>query len=146
MRRTTTLAAAAALVAASFVVAPVSPAAGVTDSRCANRTNDTIAKLIACVKLAGVREHQAELQAIANANNGIRASGTPGYGASVDYAVGVLEDAGYQVTVQPFEFFASIRLGPSTMQQVAPGAVTYHGARRLPGRWTSRTQAMSRPL
>jgi Zn-dependent M28 family amino/carboxypeptidase len=125
MRRTTTLAAAAALVASVFVVAPVSPAAGVTDSRCANRTNDTIAKLIACVKLAGVREHQAALQAIADANNGIRASGTPGYGASVDYAVGVLEDAGYQVTVQPFEFFASIRLGPSALQQLAPGSVTY---------------------
>ena len=45
---------------------------------CGSRTNNTIDKLLECVTLAGVREHQAALQAIADANGGTRAAGTPG--------------------------------------------------------------------
>ena len=41
--------------------------------------------------LEGVREHQAALQAIADANGGTRAAATPGYNASVDYVVKTLE-------------------------------------------------------
>ena len=111
MRRLTALLAATGLVVASLVfVAPTSPASAVSEDRCANRTNDTIKKLLACVKLDGVRAHQAALQAIADANGGIRASGTAGYDASVDYAVGVFEDAGYDVTVQPFHVLHLSRL------------------------------------
>jgi len=46
---------------------------------CDNRVNNTQAKLQECVTVEGVREHQAVFQAIADANNGIRTSGTPGY-------------------------------------------------------------------
>jgi aminopeptidase Y len=73
----------------------------------------------------GVRQHQAALQAIADANGGTRASGTPGYDASVDYVVERMTAAGYDVTVQPFQFNAFIQLGPSTLEQTAPGEVTY---------------------
>jgi Zn-dependent M28 family amino/carboxypeptidase len=44
------------------------------------------------------------LQAIADANEDTRASGTPGYDASADYVAGLLEDAGYNLTRQPFEY------------------------------------------
>jgi hypothetical protein len=65
------------------------------------------------------------LQAIADANGGIRTSGTPGYDESVDYVAGKLEAAGYNVTIQPFEFTAFYVLGPSTLEQTAPDAVIY---------------------
>lgn len=54
---------------------------------CDKRINDTPKKLMECVMLEGVREHQAAFQAIADANGGTRASGLPGYEASVDYVV-----------------------------------------------------------
>ena len=87
---------------------------------CANRVNNTHAKLLECVTVDGVREHQAAFQAIANENNGIRTSGTPGYDESVDYVIDKLADAGYDVTVQPFEFQTFIELSPSVLEQVAP--------------------------
>jgi len=87
---------------------------------CDTRVNNTFAKLLECVTLDGVREHQAAFQAIADANNGIRTSGTPGYDASVDYVAGRMEAAGYNVTVQPFEYQTFITLSPSVLEQVAP--------------------------
>ena len=56
------------------------------------------------VTLEGVREHQTALQAVADANNGTRASGTPGYAASAAYVRERLENAGYEVTEQQFSF------------------------------------------
>lgn len=58
--------------------------------------------------------------AIADANNGIRTSGTPGYDDTVDYVAALLEDAGYLVTIQPFQFQTFIALSPSILEQVAP--------------------------
>jgi len=95
------------------------------DVPCDVRVNNTVGKLLECVTVEGVRAHQAALQAIADANSGIRTSGTPGYDASVDYVAGLLTDAGYNVTIQPFIFTAFRVLGPSTLEQTAPGAVTY---------------------
>lgn len=90
---------------------------------CNTRVNNTLAKLMECVTVDGVRTHQAALQAVADANNGIRTSGTPGYDASVDYVVGKLEGEGYNVTVQPFDFQTFIVLSPTVLQQVAPAPV-----------------------
>ncbi len=123
MRRFTSLLSATGLVVASLVfVAPASPASGASADTCASRTNDTIKKLLACVTLDGVRAHQAALQAIADANGGIRAAGTPGYDASVDYAVGVLQAAGYDVTLDPFEY---TYIPPSELEQQSPISATY---------------------
>ena len=63
-----------------------------------------VKKLLECVTVDGVREHQAALQAIADANNGIRTSGTPGYDASAATWLERMEAAGYDVTVQEFQF------------------------------------------
>jgi Zn-dependent M28 family amino/carboxypeptidase len=87
---------------------------------CDNRVNNTFSKLLECVTLDGVRSHQAAFQAIADANNGIRTSGTPGYNASVDYAASTFAAAGYDVTIQPFDFQTFIVLSPTVLEQVSP--------------------------
>lgn len=93
---------------------PVSPAL------CDARPNDNFKKLLECVTVEGVREHQAALQEIANDNGGTRVSGTAGYDESVDYAVDVLDARGYDVTVQEFGFVRFEILSPSVLQEVAP--------------------------
>ena len=62
------------------------------------------------------------LQAIADANGGTRAAGTPGYEASVDYVVDTLEAAGWDVSIDEFPF---TYVGPSTLQQLTPVNATY---------------------
>jgi len=100
-----------------FAVVPFALAGS---AACENRVNNTFKKLLECVTVDGVRAHQAALQAIADANNGIRTSGTPGYDASVAYAEQVFRAAGYNVTVQSFQFQTFISLSPSVLEQVSP--------------------------
>jgi Zn-dependent M28 family amino/carboxypeptidase len=76
------------------------------------------------VTVAGIMEHEAALQAIANANGGTRASGTPGYAASVDYMADLLTEAGYEVTVQNFTYDQFV-LNSSAFQRVSPDPKTY---------------------
>ena len=82
---------------------------------CDTRVNNTHAKLLECVTLEGVREHQTALQAIADANNGTRVGGSPGYDQSADYAEQVLRDAGYRVTSQVFTYQTFIELSPTVL-------------------------------
>ena len=89
---------------------------------CAKRVNNQIKLLTECVTVEGVRSHQAALQTIADENNGIRTSGTSGYDGSVEYVAGLLEEAGYLVTLQPFQFNTFINLSSSVLEQVAPTA------------------------
>ena len=110
------------LVFAAAAVLALAPSATASSPACDDRVNNTFGKLLECVTLDGVREHQAALQAIADANNGIRTSGTPGFDQSVAYAVSVFSAAGYNVTVQPFQFQTFISLSPSVLEQVAPPA------------------------
>src|SRR5687768_1833495 len=112
---------AAAMASLSGGAALAAPSQGGCDSR----TNSTYKKLLECVRVAEVREHQAALQAIANANGGNRFSGFPGYDASVDYVVDTLEAAGYDPEVQEFNYLAFEVVGASALQQVAPNALTY---------------------
>lgn len=88
---------------------------------CANRVNNTVDKLLQCVTLDGVREHQAAFQAIADANGGNRADGTPGYAASVDYVVETLEGAGWDVNRVPFSY----EVLTAELSQSAPVSATY---------------------
>ena len=78
LRKLVVLASILALLGATVPVASAAPAA------CENRNNNTIKKLLECVDVDGVREHQAEFQAIADENGGTRASGTNGYDESAD--------------------------------------------------------------
>ena len=86
---------------------------------------------------------------IADANEdefypGTRAAGTDGYAESVDYVAGLLEDAGYEVTLDEFQFTFQF---PALLQQLTPvnaiyetGAFTGSGSGEVTGqssRWTS---------
>ena len=102
------------------VVVVGGPAASAGPNSCANRNNNTVDKLLECVTVDGVRTHQAALQAIADANNGIRTSGAPGYDASAAYVADTLEAAGYDVTIQEFDFQTFIQLSPTVLEQISP--------------------------
>jgi Zn-dependent M28 family amino/carboxypeptidase len=113
-RKLVVLASILALLGATAPVASAAPAA------CENRNNNTIEKLLECVDVEGVREHQAAFQAIADANGGTRASGTSGYDESAAYVAERMEAAGYDVTIQPFDFVRFTELSPAILEQVAP--------------------------
>jgi Zn-dependent M28 family amino/carboxypeptidase len=77
------------------------------------------------VTVNGILSHERSLQAIANANGGTRASGTPGYDASVSYVTNKLEKAGYKVKQQEFDFPFFQELAPAELSQVSPTAKDY---------------------
>ena len=77
------------------------------------------------VTVEGVRAHQQALQDIADANGGIRLAGTAGYDQSADYVAEKMQSAGYNVTIQPFDFVSFRPLGPSTLAQTAPIPTVY---------------------
>jgi Zn-dependent M28 family amino/carboxypeptidase len=108
-----------AILAAMFAFVP-SVFAG--EEACDTRVNNTQKKLLECVTLEGVREHQAAFQAIADANGGTRAAGTPGYDASLQYVVDRMTAAGYNVTINAFPF---VFVPPALLQQLSPISATY---------------------
>ena len=94
---------------------------------CNARNNNTYQKLLECVTVTGVREHQAAFQRIADANDdtfypGTRAAGTEGYADSVAYVAGRLKKAGYNVTLDPFEFTFTF---PALLRQLTPTDEAY---------------------
>ena len=113
---------------AVLLVAALLPGAASAQSRaCENASNNTYQKLLRCVTLEGVREHQAAFQEIAEANDdefypGTRAAGTEGYDESVEYVAGLLRDAGYDVTLDPVEITFNF---PATLRQLTPVAAEY---------------------
>src|SRR3712207_4897343 len=112
-------------VAVSGVLAVAGPAAAAPAAQaCESRTNNTVAKLTECVTVDGVVEHMQAFQAIATKNGGNRASGTPGYDASVDYVEKELKEAGWSVTTQAFDF-PFFQLRSSSFSRVTPTATTY---------------------
>ena len=82
---------------------------GTTTSRTANSagrgTVDTqlVEKLAGGVTEAGAFTHLQALQQIADQHGGNRASPSPGYDASVDYVVGVMRKAGYDVSTPTYQ-------------------------------------------
>lgn len=77
------------------------------------------------VTVEGVRGHQAEFQAHADANGGTREASSPGYQASVDYVAQEMADAGYDVTIQEFDFPFFQELTPAELEQIAPNPTVY---------------------
>lgn len=119
MKKLIRLIAILALLATTLTIVPAVEAG---PKACAKRVNDTVAKMLECVTLGGVRAHQAALQEIADDNGGIRAAGTGGYDDSVDYVVGKLEAAGYNVTLDEFDYLFFF---PVEVVQLTPVAATY---------------------
>ena len=82
-------------------------------------------KLRDAVTVNGILQHERALQAVANANGGTRASGTPGYEASLQYVKQRLVKAGYRVKEQEFTFPFFRELAPATVSQVSPTPKDY---------------------
>ncbi|WP_375003584.1 M20/M25/M40 family metallo-hydrolase [Aeromicrobium sp. CTD01-1L150] len=97
-------------------------------------------RLTKAVKVNGVLRHLRQFQTIANRHEGNRASGLPGYDASVDYVESVLDKAGYDVTRQTFEFPFFRELSPAELTQLTPeerdletAVFTYSGSGSVTG-------------
>jgi Zn-dependent M28 family amino/carboxypeptidase len=92
---------------------------------CDTRTNNTLDKLLECVTIDGVRAHQAAFQAAADANGGTREASSAGYAASGQYVADLMAGAGYDVTIQEFEYPYFEELAPAQLQQVSPVPTDY---------------------
>ncbi|HEX5689944.1 MAG TPA: PA domain-containing protein, partial [Roseiflexaceae bacterium] len=110
------------LAALAATVLTFAPAATAGPAGCDTRDNNTPEKLLQCVTLAGVREHQAAFQDIADNNGGTRAAGTQGYEDSVDYVIERMTAAGYNVSTVEFPF---VFVPPPTLTQLTPVNATY---------------------
>ena len=73
----------------------------------------------------GMNAHLEKFQDIANANDGSRASGFPGYAASVKHVTKTLKRAGWDVSTQSFDFEAFVIDEPTVFEQTAPTATKY---------------------
>jgi Zn-dependent M28 family amino/carboxypeptidase len=90
----------------------------------ASAETDT-SKLREKITVKSIVKHLKALEAIADANGGTRASGTPGYDASVAYVVPWLQEKGYEVTIQTFEFPFFQELAPGELERISPSAQTF---------------------
>ncbi|MCM3688709.1 M20/M25/M40 family metallo-hydrolase [Kocuria rosea] len=120
----TALAGALALAAPGAVAAPA-PEKGAGPSGTA---------ITQAVSAEQVTAHLKVLQAVTTANAGTRASGTPGYRASVDYVVGRLRAAGYAPQIQAFDF--------PYFAEAVPTTVTVPGAGGIPRRLSTEEAAV----
>ncbi|MGH8094290.1 MAG: M28 family peptidase [Chthoniobacterales bacterium] len=80
------------------------------------QVNDTAQELIESLHGPALWSHLVDFQRIADENpgpngHGNRDTGTPGYKASVDYVVGLMREAGYRVTIQPY-LYRKVETGP----------------------------------
>ncbi|GJO25006.1 peptidase M28 [Mycobacterium marinum] len=63
----------------------------------------------------GMFAHLRALQTVADSNGGNRATGTPGYDASVDYVVKALKAKGFEVTTPEFQRLYTVSEGKPTL-------------------------------
>jgi Zn-dependent M28 family amino/carboxypeptidase len=110
---------AAAMCAAAVGLVPAASALG------ADTPSGQAAKLRNAITVQGMQRHQQALQNIASANGNTRASGTPGYQASVNYVVSELRAAGYNPVVQPFDFAFFRELAAPSFQRISPNPRTF---------------------
>ncbi|MGY1986602.1 M28 family peptidase [Blastococcus sp. SYSU DS0669] len=106
---------------------PVTTATAAPRDPCDRRHNNTYAKLLECVDLEDVLEHQQAFQKIADNSDdpvypGSRAAGTDGYADSVEYIAGLLEDARMDVTLNPVEVTFNF---PAVLRQLTPVPAEY---------------------
>jgi Zn-dependent M28 family amino/carboxypeptidase len=118
---------AAVMPATAAVAAPGNGGGHGGGNACDHRNNNSYDKLLECVTLDGVMEHLNAFQDIAKNSGdpvypGTRAAGTEGYADSVDYVAGLLEDAGYVVTLDPVQVEFQF---PAVLRQLTPVAAEY---------------------
>jgi Zn-dependent M28 family amino/carboxypeptidase len=87
--------------------------------------NSTPLGLPRCVQSDNIQYHLEMLYHIAEANDGNRAAGLPGYAASMDYIEETLESAGYSVERQAFPFNIYYELGDGELATTLPEPKSY---------------------
>jgi Zn-dependent M28 family amino/carboxypeptidase len=95
------------------------------------------------VEVESLLVHLDALQEIADNNDGNRSAGSAGYDASIDYAAGLLEDAGYAVSLHEFTITKEEELRPPELQLLSEGisyeagtdiaTITYSGSGEVTG-------------
>ncbi|HEY6762361.1 MAG TPA: M20/M25/M40 family metallo-hydrolase [Baekduia sp.] len=115
----------AALACVCALGAPAASASAAAPVKKPKPQPDYSAQLQKAVTVQGMLRHERALANIAERNGGTRASGTTGFAKSRDYVVGQLQNAGYTVTVQPFDFPFFQETQPSTLERTGDGAKTY---------------------
>jgi Zn-dependent M28 family amino/carboxypeptidase len=93
----------------------------------ADKSEKAATKLANAVTVNGILRHERAFANIAERNGGTRVSGSAGFDKSRDYVVGQLQNAGWTVNVQPFEFPYFQELAPTTLERTAPDAHPYTG-------------------
>src|SRR5690348_6971883 len=97
-----------------------------TSADCLARVNDTVARLVECVRMDYLWQHMQNFQAIANKNPSpadgqpSRNSGEPGYKASALYVANKMTEAGYNVTIQTYTFTYYAYQGIPTLSESSP--------------------------
>ena len=105
---------AAAINAASAASAP-------SRATCLHGSNNSTAKLLACIGQPWLWNHLVDFQNISDQNpgsngHGNRDTGTKGYKASVDNVAAQMRQAGYSVTVQSYPYSATVLAGTPRFQ------------------------------
>lgn len=121
-RLRTSVVATGAVIALALTGIPSGAFAAPAAQACETRNNNTIAKLLECVRAEGVMEHLEAFQAIADANDDNRSVGTSGYEASADYVIDTMRAAGWIVTEDVFDYNYT---APPILQQITPIAAEY---------------------
>src|SRR4029077_10086092 len=88
----------------------------------------TPSKLLPCIQKDDLWSYMQDFQAIADANPGpdghpSRNSGEPGYKASALYVANLMQQWGYNVTIQTYQFPYFAYVGVPTLSEVSP---THH--------------------
>ncbi len=129
------IAASAAVLTTGLVTASPAVAKAGTSGPAAPQGQTT--KLTKAVTTNGILKHLRQFQAIANANGGTRASGLPGYEASVNYVTKELRKSGYVVKKQKFTFPFFQELSPTTLTSdgvaLENSVFTYSGSGSVTG-------------
>ena len=113
--------------AVGLVLFAAAGATAITPAECDAQVNNTPSKLLPCIQTNELMAHMQAFQAIADANPGpdgmpSRNSGEPGYKASADYVAQVMEDAGYNVTIQTYKFFYFAYTALPVFKEISPTA------------------------
>lgn len=78
-----------------------------------------------CMQAENIVPYLETFQRLSDENDGNRASGLPGYDASVAFVADSLEDMGYNVTLDAFDFTAYYEQGDGQLNSLAPTPTSY---------------------
>jgi hypothetical protein len=117
------------VVVAVGLVATMNASAAKKDD-CSTQVNDTAVKLLPCITETDLTNHMQAFEDIAIANPGpdghpSRNSGELGYWKSVQYVAGLMTDAGYNVTIQPYTFLYYAYTSIPTLSEISPTATDF---------------------